>query len=731
MPGAGGSGFDALSPRALTGAHRAGPRRAARTDGAPRHDHGARPPPPPRRAPAPPQRSDRGPLARQEAGLLLAHHALAAARAPELLAAGAAGACLAVLDGCAGSGAEATVAAGGSSPLVRLRGSRRPRYALRAPPRAGHAVCWPDKRAGTPTYIRRAHAGILLQLARHGDPAVCEGIARSKGAGAALHRRLGVAGDEAGRAAGQLLALLAAEPAVSRLGGPPARARVGALAFCRVVRCRRPRPAVLAPPALTMPRAPAAARHSAGRQSRSALFRGLEGGPPWRAYAAALGGAVCHDNVRSVAAVVRSLVVQVRGPIVVPTQGPWWLHCPRRCPQKRPGWERVGASERDSPAACASVGNRHPFLGLPPPPLARAQRPELSAAGSAAGLLEALLSAMRRHKSEAAVGAAAEALRSMLDGAGLEAGANRRRLLALPGALCERRGWCRTLSWDGSVLQAAAAHTPAAWHPRNAPAGSVQALADLLGPPPASVVAWEQRTYAHILQPPGRLSAQQQQQQQQQQADRQAQQPTQQQAAPGQLPAHSLQRTKSTARRPTGLNAAAFHDGMRESGARAAAARRVALQVEGPAAAVAGAEGGGSLGGDDPKLVRRRACVPAFCTNKASLGGPARCVARAPHPCAAARCALLHSRRACFAPPLSLPRALQDVLAPAGVARRAERAVPGRRPVALCRRGAPAQGAGGGRACLWDMPSCARLWGHACHSAIHSPPAPQNNAAPH
>jgi hypothetical protein len=32
--------------------------------------------------------------------------------------------------------------------------------------------------------------------------------------------------------------------------------------------------------------------------------------------------------------------------------------------------------------------------------------------------------------------------------------------------------------------------------------GAIQVLVDLLGPPPATIIAWEQQEYKHILQPP-------------------------------------------------------------------------------------------------------------------------------------------------------------------------------------------------------------------------------------
>ncbi|WIA30746.1 hypothetical protein OEZ86_000812 [Tetradesmus obliquus] len=84
----------------------------------------------------------------------------------------------------------------------------------------------------------------------------------------------------------------------------------------------------------------------------------------------------------------------------------------------------------------------------------------LAAEAAANGLLQALLCCAASHKSAAAVAAADAALQALCEAAP----GNRAQLGELPGA--------------------------------------IQILVDLLGPPPASIIAWEQQEYKHILHPP-------------------------------------------------------------------------------------------------------------------------------------------------------------------------------------------------------------------------------------
>ena len=133
--------------------------------------------------------------------------------------------------------------------------------------------------------------------------------------------------------------------------------------------------------------------------------------------------------------------------------------------------------------------------------------------------------------------------------------------------------------------------------------GSIQTLADLLGPPPAAVVAWEQRTYAHLMHP--QLQGQSQQQHHQQQ----------QQQRPSAL----------VSQRPSSIGA---HDGLgRESLPGAVTARKVALHVEG--AAAAGPEAAGEAAGDEAHGKRLLRCTPTArmpsLLPSVGFGQPGRC----------------------------------------------------------------------------------------------------------
>ena len=201
-----------------------------------------------------PQRSGRGPLPRAEAGLRLLRRALDAGATADLLAAGAIGACLLLLDGPgARGGAEATAAAGAA-------------WRFWLPCRHPSRACPTDARQASPRYQSPSPApldptGILLQLAKCGGPEAREAVARGKGAWPALNRwaAAAAAGDAAALAAAELLALLAGDAAS----------------------------------------APALLKAAAA-----------EGGAPWGAYAAALEGGG-HGCVCWVARLVRGLVEQV------------------------------------------------------------------------------------------------------------------------------------------------------------------------------------------------------------------------------------------------------------------------------------------------------------------------------------------------------------------------------------------------------------------------------------
>jgi hypothetical protein len=161
-------------------------------------------------------------------------------------------------------------------------------------------------------------------------------------------------------------------------------------------------------------------------------------------------------------------------------------------------------------SALAARGSGHPavrWLSQLARGLVR-QQGELSAAAGAGGLPDALLAAAARHKSEAAVASAASCLRALLEGPANAA--NRRRLLANTRERhCRRLMACRRAAKCFKPQPCARrprAHTPQPLPPHLRLAGAIQVLVDLLGPPPPAFVAWEQRTYAHVLRPPARPS---------------------------------------------------------------------------------------------------------------------------------------------------------------------------------------------------------------------------------
>lgn len=91
-----------------------------------------------------------------------------------------------------------------------------------------------------------------------------------------------------------------------------------------------------------------------------------------------------------------------------------------------------------------------------------------------AGLLPALLSAARRQKSEAAAGAAARALRALLDGPGPGAARNGGRLMGVPGEWAPRTRCCALhkrvgaewVSMEVGIVQQAALGLPQGVHHR-------------------------------------------------------------------------------------------------------------------------------------------------------------------------------------------------------------------------------------------------------------------------
>ncbi|KAI8465227.1 MAG: hypothetical protein J3K34DRAFT_488565 [Monoraphidium minutum] len=276
-------------------------------------------------------RTGKGQLTRQEAALLLLHHATGAGAHADLLAAGAVNACLGVLD----AAAAASVGGGGGS--------------------------GPEATAA---------ASILLQLSKPGDPATCEAIAKGKGAAAALYRWLGRERDAAGRAAAQLLAALAAEP-LSRAalmkgleGGPPwgLYASVLDAACCHDVACHaadlvrslvreRPELAEAAGAAGLLGALLSAARRHKSAAAAGAAAAGL------RAMLEGAGGAANRARVMAMPDAVRVLVDLLGPP-----------------PAAAVAWEQTTYAHMLDPSA--------PPKPPPPPPPPRTPPPAPQAGGS-------------------------------------------------------------------------------------------------------------------------------------------------------------------------------------------------------------------------------------------------------------------------------------------------------------------------------------------------------------